>query len=181
MNFSSMESSSAVKADGPDRRREWRETKFTLPFGVEIWEPRRMNRPPSGRHPGARETSHRPSGRVRAYTLHSRSRPAPRTTKFRCRNCGQKVCADASLSRISITCPRCKEQVRAPQLLRYWLEICGGIVLFLSGLAIGHTAFGKGGFSAPAPAPLTQDAGNKESATKQDPPKPHWLVGSTDN
>jgi len=122
----------------------------------------------------------KPSGRLRAYAVQSDPRPARRATKFKCRNCGQKVWVDAALARTAIACPSCEQQMRAPQPGRLWLEICGGIILFLSGVAIGHAPFGRTYLPVRAPASVVQDDGKKGQATKQDTRKPHWFGQSDD-
>jgi DNA-directed RNA polymerase subunit RPC12/RpoP len=121
------------------------------------------------------------SGRLRAYAARSGARPARRATKFKCRNCGQKVWVDAALARTAITCPSCEHQVPAPQPRRILLEICGGIILFLSGVALGHAPFARTYLPIRAPASIIQDHGKKKPVTKQDAPKPRWFADQSDD
>jgi ribosomal protein S27E len=123
----------------------------------------------------------KPSSHLRAYAVRLGPQPERRATKFKCRNCGQKVWVDAALARTAITCPSCEQQMRAPQPGRVWLEICGGIILFLCGVAVSHTPFGRTYLPVGAPASVIPDEGKKGQATKQDAPKPHWLAGEPDD
>lgn len=83
--------------------------------------------------------SRKRSGRLRAYAVQSNPKSARRAIRFKCRHCGQKVLVAAKLARTAITCPTCEQLVPAPQPGRFWLEICGGVFIFLIGVAVGHS------------------------------------------
>ncbi len=133
--------------------------------------------------PRARSRNHGPqtAGRLRGYAVPSGPRPDRKATKFRCRNCGQKTWVDAALAREAITCPTCRQQVRAPQPGRLWLEVCGGVILFLSGFAIGHAPLGNRALPLGAPAPIIQEDGKKGPVTKEAALKPRWFAAQSDS
>ena len=139
-----------------------------------------MNRPSSGRGPEVTAVGRNPAGRLRGYAVPSDPRPTQKATKFRCRNCGQKVWVDAALAREVVTCPTCRNQIRAPHPGRLWLEVCGGAILFLSGFAIGQGQYAKVQPPLPVPAAVIQEDGKKGPVTKEAVPKPRWFASQAD-
>ncbi|MEO5718365.1 MAG: hypothetical protein ABIR29_07315 [Chthoniobacterales bacterium] len=124
---------------------------------------------------------HKPIGRLRAYAVPSDPRPARKANKFRRRNCGQKVWVDAALARTVITCPTCRQPVPAPQKGRLWLEVCGGVILFLAGFSIGHGPLQNSFRRVAAPAAVIQENGKKGAPTDEAAPKPHWFASQSDD
>lgn len=133
-----------------------------------------MNRPSLGRDPEVPAIRNKP--RLRGYAILSDSRPARKATKFRCRNCGQKVWVEAALAREVINCPTCKNPIHASHAGRLWLEVCGGVILFLAGFAIGHGPPANLPTSPLAPAALVQDEIKKAPAKTESVLKPRWLA-----
>jgi ribosomal protein S27E len=120
-----------------------------------------------------------------AYAVPSAPGPTRKTVKFKCRHCGQKVLVDAALSRKAITCPTCRQIVPAPQPGRLWIELCGAVIVFLFGLAIGHgLPGGKSIVPPPAVAPAAI-APQKAPAKTTKPDRqhlPNWFSnGDTDS
>ena len=115
---------------------------------------------------------------MRAYAVASSPRPKRKTARFRCHHCGQKVLVDRALRRAAISCPRCKQLVPAPQRGRLWLELCGGAILFLAGLTIGHTVATKAPLPVPASATVLPNGASEKKAAKTQEPKPAWFAKS---
>ena len=139
-----------------------------------------MNRPSLGRDPEVPAVGHKHAGRFRGYAVPADPRLTEKATKFRCRNCGQKVWVDAALAREVITCPTCKNQIRASHPGRFWLEMCGGVILFLSGFAIAHVPWANLRTAPPAPAAVLQDDGTKAPVKAESVPKPRWFASQAD-
>lgn len=69
----------------------------------------------------------------------------------------------------------------APQPGRIWLEVCGGIILFFAGVALGHAPFAKTYLPVRAPAALIQEHGKKGPVTKQGATRPRWFADQSDD
>jgi len=139
-----------------------------------------MKGPFSGGYPKAETLVQKRSGRLRAYAVPSQPRPARRTTKFKCRNCGQRVRVDSALQRRTITCPTCSESIPAPQPGRLWLEICGGILIFMVGVGFGHGPFARHWLPVAAPGAVMQQHGKKAPASKESAQQPGWFASQED-
>ncbi|MEO7723328.1 MAG: hypothetical protein ABIU29_01360 [Chthoniobacterales bacterium] len=68
--------------------------------------------------------------------------------------------------------------MRAPQPGRLWLEICGGVILFLAGFAIGHAPLGHRAFLS---ASVIQEDGKMGALTEEAALKPRWIAPQSDN
>jgi DNA-directed RNA polymerase subunit RPC12/RpoP len=136
-----------------------------------------MNPPVSDPSQATRPTRRK---RSRGYAVAAAPRPTRKGVRFRCTNCGQKVLVDRSLRRAAITCPTCQELIPAPRHGRIWLEICGGAILFVAGLAIGYAPFSKPPLSASTAATVLPNGKSHQPHTKSNQPKPAWFTNNQD-
>ena len=64
--------------------------------------------------------------------------------KFTCPHCKQRMWTEAHTSGTALDCPTCGKSLTVPRTkTRLWLEIVGGIMLFLFGLAAGTAPSAK--------------------------------------
>lgn len=124
-----------------------------------------MNPPLLGLSPSENPMRRKSTGRLRAYAVEAAPRTSRKATRFKCRNCGQKVLVDRTLWRPAITCPTCQEIVLAPRRGRLWLEAVGAILIFLVGLGVGHQTFRQHP-DATAATTIVKEEGIAAKATK---------------
>ncbi|MGH8094444.1 MAG: hypothetical protein ACREIF_13410 [Chthoniobacterales bacterium] len=97
--------------------------------------------------------------------------------KYRCNNCGHKVLVDATRASLPVTCPTCEQVITPPRRGRLWLEIAGGPLIFLLGIAIGHSARKAEPPRASGPAaPLTRIDQSDQLARRKPPKLPEVIA-----
>ncbi|MEO7168299.1 MAG: hypothetical protein ABI787_12865 [Spartobacteria bacterium] len=80
---------------------------------------------------------------------------------------------ETTLSRSAITCPTCQELIPAPQRTRLYLEVGGGILVFVAGVMIGHGWLQKSTLPPPLASALIAPKHGEEISRPV--PAPNWL------